>query len=105
DNSSLPIGAEFLETVGPSAPEIVTQPEDATVPVGRSASFSVGVRAVPGTTYQWFFDNAAVADATNTSVSIGPLAAADNGKKVKVEVRAGGTTLISRDANVTVFTP
>ena len=50
-------------------PAIVQQPTDQAVPLGDSASFSVGAVGAMPLSYQWLFDNAILADNTNISGS------------------------------------
>lgn len=55
----------------PTPPVVVTPPQDKTVTVGQSATFSVAVSGTPPLRYQWFFNtNTPLASATNASLTI-----------------------------------
>jgi uncharacterized lipoprotein YddW (UPF0748 family) len=51
----------------PIAPAILTPPEDQTVKVGSNVTFSVAATGHPAPAYQWHFNNATIADATNAT--------------------------------------
>ena len=52
------------------APEIVAQPQDATVPEGGEAVFSVEATGYPALSYQWLFGDEPIANATGSSLSL-----------------------------------
>jgi len=55
-----------------SPPVITNQPPDQTLPIGNTASFSVGATGVSPLRYQWSFNNGLYAGATNTTLAFGP---------------------------------
>jgi uncharacterized delta-60 repeat protein len=57
-----------LESGGPIAPAIVTQPVDQARFTGQSARFRVVAEGTPPLTYQWFFNGAPLAGATNAEL-------------------------------------
>ena len=54
--------------------------------------------------YQWFKNNVAIPDATEFSLTLGPIETSDAGF-YKVQATSGGTTITSRDAKLTVTIP
>ena len=50
------------------APSIVTQPQDQAIPLGEDVKFAVSVLGNRPLTYQWRFNNAVIAGATNASL-------------------------------------
>jgi autotransporter-associated beta strand protein len=80
-----------FQIIGP--PVIVTQPQSAVAPMGGEASFSVVAESPGILNYQWFKNNAAIAGATNASLTIGAVQASDIGAySVTVSNAAGGAT-------------
>lgn len=60
-----------VSSVPVSAPSISAQPQNATVAIGQSASFSVAASGTAPLSYQWFFNtNTVLVGATNASFSI-----------------------------------
>jgi uncharacterized repeat protein (TIGR03803 family) len=56
------------------APTIITQPASESLPIGGTASFSVGASGTPPLAYQWYFNtNTPMAGATNACLSFGPV--------------------------------
>lgn len=49
------------------APVITTQPTNRTVNAGANATFTASASGTPAAAYQWFFNSAAIAGATNSS--------------------------------------
>jgi hypothetical protein len=64
------LDALTLTPVGPVAPTITSQPQSRTVIVGDTATFSVGAAGNPAPTYQWRFNDADIADATNATLTL-----------------------------------
>jgi sugar lactone lactonase YvrE len=73
-----------------SAPTITAQPASLSVAIGASATFSVSVAGVPAPSYQWAFDGAPIAGATNPTLSFASVQAANLGAySVSVSNSAG----------------
>jgi hypothetical protein len=73
-------GAFLALSVAPAAPQISIQPTDQSIVLGGSASFSVGAAGSPPLAYQWQFDGANLAGATNATLVLNPVAAANAGR-------------------------
>ncbi len=61
------------------APNIISQPAGQSVSSGTAATFSVSVAGVPEPLYQWYFNGAAIAGATNRSYTVTAATAANAG--------------------------
>lgn len=83
--------------------DIVRQPEDAQVPAGASARFSVSVLAVGVIRYQWRRDGADIAGAAQSSYVTPPVAAADDGARFSVRVCNEAACVLSAEARLTVL--
>lgn len=84
-------------------PSIVTPPSSQAVAAGSTVSFSVVAGGTPPLTYQWRFNEAEIAGATDSSYSRSNLQSADAGSySVQVGNSAGST--ISEDAVLMVNT-
>jgi hypothetical protein len=84
-----------VRVVAITPPVITAQPVRSTNAVGTLATFTVS--ATTGTTvtnYQWFFNNVAIANATNASYSIASVASTNYGT-YRVEVGDGRYTTVS----------
>ena len=80
-----------FQAFGP--PVIATQPQNVTALMGGTATFSVVVNNSPMLSYQWFKENTAITGATNPSLAITNVQAADIGSyTVVVSNGAGGVT-------------
>lgn len=86
-----------------NAPVIATQPQDATVDVGTSASFTVGALGTAPLTYQWKRAGVNIAGATTQSYSF-TASAADNNTTYSVAVSNQAGTIESQNARLTVRT-
>lgn len=62
------------------APQFVSQPEDQTVWPGSNISFHVNVLGASPISYQWFFNDQAIAEATGSVYSIESVEASDAGR-------------------------
>ena len=95
-------------TVGTPTPLTITnQPQDVTVSVGQSASFSVTTTGgSPPLTYQWRYNghDINVPDAKSVSYTTPPLQAGQSGA-ISVVVSSGSESLTSNDATLTVTQP
>jgi subtilase family serine protease len=78
-----------------SPPVIWLQPQSQTNTVGASASFSVVATACTPLTFQWFFNNAALAAETNSTLTLSNLNATLAGNYFVVASAAGGSTTSS----------
>jgi arabinan endo-1,5-alpha-L-arabinosidase len=86
-----------------AAPSIVTAPLSATQQPGTALDLSVTATG-SNLTYQWYKDGIAISGATDSTLSIGSLAANDAGKYT-VAVSSGGQAVTSYPATVVVGTP
>jgi formylglycine-generating enzyme required for sulfatase activity len=88
-------------TITLTPPTIVTQPVNKTVTEGGSVTFSVTVTGSPPLFYQWTFNGSDLAGATNSSLSLSGVTAAQAGDyTVKLSNEVGAVT--SSTATLTV---
>ncbi|HEU4399524.1 MAG TPA: PQQ-dependent sugar dehydrogenase [Actinomycetota bacterium] len=83
-------------------PQIGAQPQDVTVGIGGSASFSVVASGTPPLGYQWRRNGANIPGATGTSYTLTNAQAADNGARFSVVVTNQYGSVTSREALLTV---
>jgi hypothetical protein len=83
------------------APEIVFQPESRTVTVGEPVAFSVGVIGAWPLRYQWHFNGAPIANATNSVLQFVAVQKSDAGTYTVVVSNALGSAT-SAEAKLTV---
>jgi hypothetical protein len=84
---------------------IVTQPQDTSNSAGNTATFSVVATSVPtaALSYQWFGPTGTISGATNTTLTISDLEAANDASEYFVTVAAtGAETVTSANAVLTV---
>jgi parallel beta-helix repeat protein len=95
---------EKTETIA-IQPTITSQPVNASVSVGQTASFSVSATGTGVISYQWQQNAVNIAGATSSSYTTPPANAADNGSTFDVIISdvAGSTT--SNPATLSVSTP
>ena len=79
DNGAERPAMKWLQTFVHNFPLIAVQPQDVTVPLGGTATFSVQVGPVPSPTYQWFKDGQAISVATNSTLIVANVRASDLG--------------------------
>jgi len=92
-------------TVKPSPPTIARQPQDQTVTIGQTATFTVtGAGTVP-LSYQWQKNGVALPGATALSFTTPPTTLADNGTKFRVVVSNVAGSVTSREAILMVNQP
>ena len=91
-----------VQTAG-SAPTIVTQPGDVTVPAPNPATFSVTATGSPPPTYQWRRDGVNIAGATSASYTLDPTTLGDSGVEFDVVVSNAEGTVTSNPATLTVL--
>jgi hypothetical protein len=60
-------------------PVITTEPQSQTVSLGSPASFNVAVSTATAPGFQWYFNAAALADATNSSYTLGSVGSSNAG--------------------------
>jgi hypothetical protein len=83
------------------APTILSQPQDVSVLVGATPSFSV--HAVGDSlTYQWLRNGVEIASAQGPKLTLAPVAAGDNGALYSVRVKNAAGTLVSANAVLTI---
>lgn len=93
----------FLKvTEVPTAPKIVTQPEDVTVSAPASASFTVEATGTDPMTYQWYRDGDPISGAKEATYSIATTTDADEGAKFFVMVKNAQGVEISQTAKLSV---
>jgi glucose/arabinose dehydrogenase len=83
-------------------PEIGAQPEDVTVGLGGTATFSVVASGTPPLRYQWRRNGANIAGATGDSFTLTNAQAADDGARFSVVVSNDFGSVTSRQALLTV---
>lgn len=85
-----------------AAPNIVTQPQSATVKAGQSATFSVTATGAGTLSYQWSENGTAISGATSSSYIVKSAATSDNGGNFTVAISNDGGTTNSAAASLTV---
>lgn len=80
--------------------EITRQPENQTVALGTTATFSV--EAPGGRELQWQRDGVDIPGATGPTYTIPPVTGADSGTSYRVRIDGGCATVLSRRATLTV---
>lgn len=88
----------------PTAPDITTQPQSASVPPGQTATFSVAATGTPPLSYQWRRNGTAIAGATSASYTTPATTQADNGAQFTVVVTNSVSSVTSAVATLTVTT-
>jgi uncharacterized repeat protein (TIGR03803 family) len=84
------------------SPVIDTQPADQTQIVGNKATFAASVSGTLPLAYQWYFDNAVLTGATNSTLTLYPVSAGATGSYQLIVTNAGGSAT-SRVASLTVL--
>lgn len=95
--------AEAVLTVVLDPVAIQTQPQNAAVSVGSTATFTVKATGSE-LKYQWQRDGTAIPGATDASYTTGSLAAGDDGAMFAVRIAQGGSSVDSSAAKLTVTT-
>ena len=85
-------------------PTIVSQPQNRTVTMGQSATFSVGANGTPPLSYQWRFNTAPLSGATSSSLTLNNAQTTNAGSYTVVVTNSAGG-VISSVATLTVLTP
>jgi hypothetical protein len=86
----------------PDTPVIVTQPQDASVPMSQSATFAVYAVGAVQLSYEWSKNGSAIQGATGSSYTTPAVAFADTGSTFSVTVSNGPSSSTSRAAVLTV---
>ncbi len=73
-------------------PEILSQPQSRTNTIGATASFTVTATACTPLAFQWYFNTAALAAQTNSTLTLSNLALAAVGNYFAVVAAAGGSS-------------
>jgi hypothetical protein len=92
--------AKLSVTVKPAA--VITQPADASINDGASATFSVVATGTAPLSYQWLKNGTAVSGATSASYTFGPAQIADTGTLFSVRISNSVATVTSNTAKLTV---
>ena len=87
---------------GSTAPAITTQPADASVTVGATATFSVVATGTAPLTYQWSRSGTAISGATGASYTTAPTVITDSGATFAVVVSNSVGSVTSSAAKLTV---
>ena len=77
------------------ASKIVTQPVSQTVVIGTSVTFSVATAGLGSPTYQWYWNSAPIADATNATLVLNNIQATNAGNYSVVVINIGGSVTSS----------
>src|SRR4029078_9677825 len=86
-------------------PSITTQPANATVTVGATATFTVVATGPAPLSYQWKKNGTAIGGATNASYTTPATVAGDNGAIFTVVVTNGAGNVTSNNATLTGNVP
>ncbi len=95
-------GARLTVSAAPIAPAITSQPSDASITVGQTATFTVVATGTAPLAYQWSRNGTAVSGATAASYTTPAASAADNGATFTVLVSNSAGSIVSRSARLTV---
>ena len=87
----------------PGSPVITNQPGQVSVAPGATATFTVGVQDTTGVSYQWQHANGNISDATNSTLTVSNVAAADVGH-YRVLVSNSNGSVYSSDGILTIVT-
>lgn len=89
-------------TLAAAKPSIVTQPANATVPLGQTATFSVGATGAGPLTYQWAENGTAIEGATSYIYVTPPVIQSENGAAFSVTVSNSEGNVVSSGVTLTV---
>lgn len=89
----------------PVAPQITTQPQNAAVGVGQTASFGVTAIGTAPLGYQWKRNGSDITGATQSSYTTPPVVTGDDGARYSVLVSNAGGSVTSADALLSVSVP
>ncbi len=94
--------ATLTVTAGAVAPTITTQPQNQTVTVGATATFSVVAAGTAPLSYQWYKNTVAITGATSASYTTPATVSGDNGASFTVKVTNTAGSQTSNAATLTV---
>ena len=94
--------AQLMVTALPVPPAITTQPANATVAVGETATFSVTATGTAPLAYQWMLNGVSIDGATTQTYTTGATTLGDNGATFTVSVSNAADTVTSNPAQLTV---
>jgi len=89
---------------GPTSPVITEPPQSLTVEAGTNAAFTVTATGTASLSYQWRKDGVDIPAATNNSLTLANVQAADEGN-YSVVVDSAGIAVVSSRATLTVISP
>jgi hypothetical protein len=87
--------ASLYVVTAAGAPYFTAQPSDQTVSVGATATFTVAAGGTPVLTYQWQKGGTAINGATNATLTLASVTAADAGSYVCIATNASGSATSS----------
>jgi hypothetical protein len=96
-------GSRLTPYVIGNPPAIGSQPANATVNLGQTASFSVSASGAATLTYQWRKNGSDISGATASSYTTPPTTAGDNGAQFSVVAANGSGSATSVNATLTVI--
>jgi len=89
----------------PAGPQIIGQPQSASVWLGGAATFSVTPSFSGNIGYQWMSNGTNLPGATGSSVFLSSVASADSGSKYDCVLTSGNLSVTSAVATLTVVSP
>lgn len=89
----------------PAGPQIIAQPQSASVWLGGAASFSVTPSFSGNVSYQWRNYGTNVPGATASTVFLSQVTSADNGRTFDCVLTSGGLSVTSSVATLTIVSP
>jgi hypothetical protein len=95
---------DLVSSIAPpnAAPVITQQPQNESVPVGQSATFSIVATGTPTPTYQWLRDGTPIAGATSTTYTTPATQLSDSGATFTAQVENSQGSVTSNPATLTV---
>lgn len=94
-----------LLTVIPVPPAVTSQPENDSVFIGESATFSVTASGSEPLSYQWEKNGVEIPGATSLSLTIDSASQSDNGSLYRCIVTNAAGSVLSNEATLTVINP
>ena len=95
-------GVYKIEYTVNASPIITSQPQDKTISVGESASFSVSASGAAPLSYQWERDRVSISGATSSTYSLNNAQLSDSGSLFRCVVTNSGGSATSNEAQLTV---
>ena len=100
---TLALGITACGGMSGTPPAITTQPQNQTVGVGASATFSVTASGSVPLHYQWMVNGMAISGATSASYTTPAVTLADNNEQFSVVVSNSSGSVTSSTATLTVI--